>query len=147
MKSSCYFSFLYYVNLNIVWMPEGTGLKFIYSWDAANSGWSLGLLNDESQTEQFYRASKINNYLNLNTGYFNNKQYFHFAKAISMQRKQFISESVFSLLCPQKTWLHTWILFRVPVYLQFEYTVLMLNELINSGQVSTWLHTVKLLSL
>lgn len=53
MKSSCYFSFLYYVNLNIVCMPEGTGLKSSYSLDVANSGWSLGLLNDVPQTEQF----------------------------------------------------------------------------------------------
>lgn len=55
MKSPCYFSFLYYVNLYIVCVPEGTGLKSSYSLDAANSGQSLGLLNDVSQTEQFKR--------------------------------------------------------------------------------------------
>lgn len=81
----------------------------------------------------------MNGQLNLNTG-------ISAVENISiLQRhsgKKSIAESVFPLLRSQKTQLHTRVLFPVPVYLQFEYTVLMPNELIHSGPVSTWLHTL-----
>lgn len=41
------------MNLNIECMLEGTGLKSSYSLDATNFAWSVGLLTDVSQTEQF----------------------------------------------------------------------------------------------
>lgn len=71
--------------------PEGIGLKLTNSLVAAKSivsHWAL--LNDLSQTEEFQRASKINNHLDPKTGYFNKGEYFHFAKTIPIQGKKII---------------------------------------------------------
>lgn len=119
----------------------------IYLW------FKLQLLAEVSQTELFQSTSKINNHLNLNTRYFNRVFQFCKCNTHSRKKKRFRVNVLLSLSTLDIFSVHVrhgytdgyYFLFQF--YLQFEYRALMLNELINSGQVSTWLHLLNVLPL
>lgn len=112
----------------------------------------LQLLAEVSQTELFQSTSKINNHLNLNTRYFNSVSILQMQYPFK-KKKHFRVNVLISLSALDNFSVHVrhgytdgyYFLFQF--YLQFEYRALMLNELINSGQVSTWLHLLNVLPL
>lgn len=112
----------------------------------------LQLLAEVSQTELFQSTSKINNHLNLNTRYFNSVSILQMQYPFK-KKKHFRVNVLISLSTLDNFSVHVrhgytdgyYFLFQF--YLQFEYRALMLNELINSGQVSTWLHLLNVLPL